>query len=180
MDMAAPCSGVGQNKEVEMAGWGALERVRVARIGAIVAIAIMFSMTLLGGSTASAGEPCTKLTGEGIEGEKSEKLKLNAGLTTDLNEKQKLAFSWEGGKERFKLQALTKATCNRGRRGATFSGAALGTLNSEGGYTMSFSLKISVEEEVTLKAKVKLKTELIEEFEVELEEGEKNPFLEII
>src|SRR5262249_42011480 len=131
-------------------------------------------------SSASASEPCTKLTGEAIVGEKTEKIKLNTALTTNLNEKQKLVFSWEGGKERFRAQAVTRAVCNRGIRGAVFPGAGLGALNLEPGYTMSFALKISVEGEAILKAKIKLKTELIEEFELELEEGEKFPFVEII
>jgi hypothetical protein len=162
-----------------MTGWGFVERVRGARIGAIVALAVLLSMTLLDASNASAVELCTKLTGEGVAGEKTEKLKINEALTTNLNEKQKLTFFWEGGKERFRMQALTKAVCRSGSRGATFTGIALGTLNKEPGYTLNFSLKISVEEEVILKAKVKFKTELIEEFETELEEGEREPFEEI-
>jgi hypothetical protein len=163
-----------------MASWG-MKRVRVARIGGIAVLAIVFSVALLGGSSASASEPCTKVSGEGINGEKTEKIKLKVALTTNLNEKQKLTFFWEGGKQRFKMVALQKAVCNRGSRGATFSGLALGNLNKEPGYSMSFALHISAEGEAFLNARVKFKTELVEEFEeIELEEGEKNPFLEII
>jgi hypothetical protein len=163
-----------------MAGKGATGRARAARVGGMVALAMMCSLMLLDGSTATAAEPCTKLTGEGISGEKTEKIKLKAALTTNLNEKQKLTFFWEGGKERFKMVALQKAVCNRGSRGATFSGLALGNLNKEPGYSLSFALHISAEGEAILKAKVKFKTELVEEFEeIELEEG-LNPFVEII
>jgi hypothetical protein len=129
----------------------------------------LVAMVGLGSSTALAENTCETATGEATVGEKLEKQRLKNTLSTNLNGPERLFFSWEGGKQKFQLKLLTRVACHAGTRASTFSGGGLGSLNKEAGYSISFAIKVTSEGTTFLKAKIKHKAELIEEFEEELE-----------
>lgn len=147
-------------------------RLRLVSVWASAMLATGVLVALVAAPVANAENTCETVTGEATVGEKTEKQKLKNALSTNLSEKQKLVFSWEGGKQKFKLQLLTRAACHLSPKGnGAFSGTALGTLNKEAGYAMVFTIKVNAEGVATLKAKIKLKSEIVEEFEEELEES---------
>ena len=146
-------------------------RLTGAVVLASVALAAAIAAPAASARLAATESTCSTAVGEATVGEKTEKQRLKNILHTNLSEPQRLNFSWEGGKQRFHMQLLVRAVCRVGRRGDTFSGRALGTLNKIAGYSMSFSIKITAEGETFLKAKIKHGTELIEEFEEQLEES---------
>jgi hypothetical protein len=138
------------------------------RAFAIAVALALVAVVGLGSGTALAAGTCETVTGGATVGEKAEKQRIKNSLSTELSGPEKLVFSWAGGKQRFQLKLLTRASCRASTKTSTFSGFALGTLNKEAGYAMSFRIRIS-EGVATLKAKVKHKSEVIEEFEEELE-----------
>ncbi len=150
-----------------MAGWGKVERLRVARRSAILTLAVAASLMAASVSTASAEiTPCTTAVGEAQFGEGPEIQHLRNALSTNLTESQKLFFAWEHGKFKFKLTELESAHCGITLRGRTFRGLGEGTLNGVSEYLIRFAIKINAEEEVTLIAKVsnEVTKEVVEEF----------------
>jgi hypothetical protein len=115
---------------------------------------------------------CSKLEGQGTVGEGPELQKVSDKLSTNLltpPKLQKFRLSWEHGRKAFVLRELEGATCRIGRKGRTFSGHGEGTLNGVPEYVVTFTIKITNEEEVIFTARVRNEKtrELVESFEKE-------------
>jgi len=140
-----------------------------------VLLSLVVGALLMPASNAAATEPCSEVTGEGIFGEGAEKQRVRNTLFTDIAAKgQKLIFSWERGKHIFILHEPEGASCVIAKRGSTFRGHGEGTVNGVPEFIANYTIKISAEEEVTLKIKIveEKSREVVAEYEDEgLEES---------